>query len=327
MRAGIRLGLSMLAMFACAAAVTCCSGADASPEATEDGTTIPPAPGTSDPAPPPPAPVPPGLNLDAGGPEAASPAGPAPRTMWAVDDTNRLVRFTPEQPGKVTTLALSGLAPGERVLAVDVRPADGKLYALATTSRLYLIDSTSGVAKAVGAKAFAPALAGAAFGFDVNPVADKLRVHSDSEQNLRVDPTMGTATNDVGLAFAVGDPNEGQSPNLIATAYTNSVSPAPTATVLYAIDSTRNLLTKLTTPNDGKVTTIGALGVDITDVGGFDIFGGASGTGATKPVEAYAVLMTGGKSGLYAIDLATGTATLKGLIGHPTAVHGLAIQP
>lgn len=109
------------------------------------------------------------------------------------------------------------------------------------------------------------------YGFDVNPVADKIRVHSDTDQNLRLDPTTGTAVVDGTLAFAAGDKNEGQSPNLIATAYTNSVSPAPTATTLYALDSTRNLLTKLATPNDGKVTTVGALGVDPSDVAGFEL--------------------------------------------------------
>jgi len=326
MRQGIRLGLGALATFLCAAAVTCCSGADTGAAGDETNDPIPPAP--SDPAPPPPAsPIPPGLQLDSGAADAAPPIAPAARRMWAIDETNQLVRFTAADPGKVTTLTLSGLAAGERVVGIDFRPADGKLYALGTTNRLYLVDEASGVAKAVGAAGFAPALAGGAFGFDVNPVADKIRVHSDTDQNLRLDPTMGTATTDGVLAFAPGDPNQGQSPNLVATAYTNSVRPAPAATVLYAIDSTRNLLTKLATPNDGKVTTVGPLGVDITDVAGFDIWGGASGNGATSPLMAYAVLMSGGKSGLYTIDLANGTATLEGAIGHPGALHGLAIEP
>ena len=328
MRESIGLGSSVLAV-ACAVVLTCCVAKVNGDGAGNGGE---PGPGRSETTPDPAAPdgAPPPFQLDGGGadPAPTPPAGPASRTMWAIDDANRMVRFTADDPSKVTSMAISGLALGERLQAIDVRPADGKIYGLGTSSRLYVIAGTSGAATAVGAKTFAPALSGNAFGFDVNPVADRLRVHSDVEQNLRLDPTMGTATTDAALAFAPGDVNQGQSPHLVATAYTNSVSPAPSVTVLYAIDSTRNLLTKLATPNDGKITTVGALGISITSVAGFDIFGGTSANGASTPLEAYAVLTpTGGKSGLYTIDLAKGTATLKGVIGSPTPLHGLAIQP
>jgi hypothetical protein len=332
----IRLELAALLGTAAVAAVLCgigCSSSDDGGAARDDDPTQanngaqPPSATPAPPPTPPGSPLPPDLQLEGG-----APPGPAPdpgfRTMWAVDDAGRLVRFTSAEPGKVTTLPLTGLATGERLLAIDFRPSDGKMYGLGSTSRLYVIDKT-GAAKAIGAaKAFA--LEGTAFGFDVNPVVDKIRVHSDTDQNLRLDPTMGTATKDAPLAFALKDPNEGQSPNLVATAYTNSVSPAPTATMLYSIDSTRNLLTRLAAPNDGKVTTVGSLGVDVTEVAGFDIWGGASGaTGsATKPLTAYATLMVSEKTtGLYTIDLATGAAKLVAAVGHPTRIHGLAIEP
>ena len=66
-----------------------------------------------------------------------------------------------------------------------------------------------GVATAIGASPFAPALAGIAFALAANPVADQLRVQSDYDQNLRLDPATGGAVNDGMLAFAKGDVNEG----------------------------------------------------------------------------------------------------------------------
>ena len=46
---------------------------------------------------------------------------------------------------------ISGMQPGEALLAIDFRPATGQLYGLGSTSRLYTIDSTSGAATAIGA--------------------------------------------------------------------------------------------------------------------------------------------------------------------------------
>jgi len=331
MRVG--LGLGVLATLACVAGGFGCGSNGADAAMAGDGASV--ADPSSPPAPPPPAPpspLPSQLQLDGGGgasddAAALAPVDPGFRTMWAVDDANRLVRFTSTAPADVTMLAVTGLPVGERLLGVDFRPADGKLYALGATSRLYLVDRDKGVATAVGTKSFAPALAGSAFGFAVNPVADKLRVQSDYDQNLRLDPATGAATSDAMLAFAAGDPNQFQSPNLVASAYTNSVSGAPSDTVLFALDSTRDLLTKLVTPNDGQVTTIGSLGVDITDVAGFDIWGGSSAAGS-RPLQAFAVLMTDAPtSSLYTIDLDSGVATLVGAIGSKGALHGLAIEP
>jgi hypothetical protein len=134
----------------------------------------------------------------------------------------------------------------------------------------------------------------------------------------------GSVMNDGLLAFAKGDVNEGQSPNLVASAYTNSVSPAPSATVLFAIDATRNLLTTHADPNDGQVTTVGDLGVDASDVAGFDIWGGSPGL----PMQAYALLMTDPTTtGLYTTDLGSGAATLLDAVGTNTALRGLAVEP
>jgi hypothetical protein len=339
---GVRVGLAVAAIAACVAGSIACSSASADGADGQSGAGAPSSAAPAGPAAPfpPPSPLPDGFNLDGGAafdgnpaafdsgipsnPADDPPVDPTIRTMWAVDGANQLVRFTADAPGTVTARALTGLAPGERVMGIDIRPADGKLYAIGSTSRLYVVDRKTGVATAVGAMPFAPALAGIAFALAVNPVADKLRVQSDYDQNLRLDPVTGGAMNDGMLAFAKGDVNERQSPNLVASAYTNSVSPAPSATVLFAIDSTRNLLTRFADPNDGQVTTVGDLGVDTSDVAGFDICGGSKGL----PMQAYALLMTDPTTtGLYTIDLGSGAATLLGAVGTSTALRGLAVEP
>ena len=91
----------------------------------------------------------------------------------------------------------------------------GSSTGLGSTSRLYTIDLTSGVATQVGASPFAAALSGTNFGFDFNPVVDRVRVVSDADQNLRLNPNNGAlAATDTALAYAVGDANAGANPNM-----------------------------------------------------------------------------------------------------------------
>jgi len=240
--------------------------------------------------------------------------------VWGVDEGGRLVSFRVNEPGTVSNKPITGLAAGEKILNIDFRPANAGMYGLGSTSRVYTINSTTGLATVVGdGTAFTPAVSGQAHGFDFNPVADKIRVHTDVDQNLRLDPITGKVTMlDGVLTFGAADVNFGQSPNVIGTAYTNSVTPAPATTILYGIDSTRNLLVRLPTPNDGTVETVGALGVDVDHVGGFDI--GRLGT-------AYAALTVGPEVALYTIDLATGAATKLGGIGYPTGLTSIAVEP
>jgi hypothetical protein len=245
---------------------------------------------------------------------------------WVVDDENHLVKFPLGAPGLVTTTAINGLVDGEKIVGLDIRPADGKIYALGTTSRVYTIDRKTAQATAVSKQPFTPALAGQGWGMDFNPVVDKIRVVTEFDQNLRLDPTSGSvvmSTADGMLTFAAGDPNEGQSPALVGAAYTNSVTPAPTATTLYGIDATRDLLVKLPAPNDGKVMTVGTLDVIIADdTLGFDI----RGTEATK-LEAYLAMRVGAKNNLYRIDLETAKTTLVAAIGVEVPIHGMTIDP
>jgi hypothetical protein len=76
-------------------------------------------------------------------------------------------------------------------------------------------------------------------------------------------------------------------------------------------------------PNTGQLTTFASLGVDITNVAGFDIE--TSGTTETG----FAALNTSrrGPSGFYTVNVATGAATLVGPIRGARQVRGLAVAP
>lgn len=240
--------------------------------------------------------------------------------VWGTDQDGRLVSFRVNAPDKVSVKLIMAVPVGEKILNVTFRPSNKALYGLGNGSHVYTIDTATGVATVVGdGKPFTPALMGQADGFDFNPVADKLRVHTDVDQDLRLDPTTGKVAGvDAMLAFAPTDRNVGQSPNLVGTGYTNSVSPAPATTMLYAIDSTRNLLTRLPNPNDGLVETVGDLGVDVDQSAGFDI--------SSKGVP-YAALRVGNETALYTVDLASGAATKMKAIDYPLAITSIAVEP
>jgi len=233
-------------------------------------------------------------------------------TIYGVTATNQLVSFNSATPGTLATIgAISGLQPGENVLGIDFRPATGQLYALGSASRLYRINTATGAATQVGT-AGAFTLSGTDFGFDFNPTVDRIRVVSNSGQNLRLNPNDGT------LAATDGTLNPG-TPNVTAAAYTNSFAGA-TATTLYDIDSGSDTLYIQNPPNGGTLVPVGALGVNVTDSNGFDIAAGSN--------NALAALQVNGEttSKLFSINLSTGAASFVGPVGAATALRGFAIR-
>lgn len=230
-------------------------------------------------------------------------------TVYGVNTSNQLVRFDSATPGMVSApIAITGLQAGENILGIDFRPANGGLYALGSASRLYVINKTTGTAMQVGA-AGAFTLNGSDFGFDFNPTVDRIRVVSNTGQNLRLHPDTG------GLAATDGPLNPG-TPNVNAAAYTNNFAGA-TSTTLYVIDTTLDALYTQNPPNAGTLNLVGLLGVDASNVNGFDIapFGGL----------AYASLTVSGTSRLYTINLGTSLATQVGAIGGGNTLRGLAV--
>lgn len=229
--------------------------------------------------------------------------------IFLTNTQNQLLNIDSASPGTISaTVSITGLQLGENILGIDFRPANGILYGLGSSSRLYSINTQTGAASQVGASG-AFALSGSSFGFDFNPVPDRIRVVSNTGQNLRLNPNDGT------LAATDASLNPG-TPNVSGAAYTNSFAGAATTT-LYVIDSTTDQLYIQSPPNNGTLTSVGALGFDVTQSISFDIaFPGNIG---------YAALQVGtGNSSLYTINLSTGAATLVGGIGSGQSITGLA---
>lgn len=228
---------------------------------------------------------------------------PTQPVAYTTDAANNLV-IVNLTAGTTVTKQISGIATGENILGIDMRPATGQLYALGSTSIIYTINMSSGAATAVGTQ-FSTLLNGTSFGFDFNPTVDRIRVVSNTGQNLRVHPTLG------GVAFVDGSLNPG-TPAISAAAYSNNI-PAASTTTLFDLDATR--LYKQDPPNAGTLVEAGTLGVTADANNGFDI-GGTSGTG-------YAILTVGGASKLYTINLTTGAATA--VADMPSGSRSLAI--
>ena len=210
---------------------------------------------------------------------------------YAASEDNMLYRFDPTSP-EMNPVAFDGLMTGETVVGLDFRPANGQLYAITSASRIMTVNTANGQLAAVGS-ALTPMLMGTSFGFDFNPTVDRIRLVSNTGQNLRLHPDLGT------VVAVDGNLNPG-SPMVNGAAYTNSIANA-TTTVLFVLDSETNMLYRQDPPNDGGLVAIGDLGVDFTSDNGFDIGGNSN--------MAYALLEVGSSTGVYAIDLTTGTAT------------------
>ncbi len=256
--------------------------------------------------------------------EAVGP--PRAETVYAVTDRAELIRFNAGQPQRLEQrLPLLGLERGDHLVGIDYRVARGVLYALSAQGRLYTIDTTTARLSPVG-NAPPVALIGTRFGVDFNPVADRLRVVSDSGQNLRLHPDTGAlAANDPPLSRADGV--AGVVLRTAGAAYTYNKT-NDKLTTNYAIDLGAGALLMqgsaegaqpVVSPNTGQVRVVGPLGTGALDDAAFDI--------ADTNNVALAALRSGGRTRLHLVDLVSGRATRLGTVGDGRALWGMAIAP
>lgn len=231
----------------------------------------------------------------------------APVAAYAVTSTNALFSVSRRSPGQASApLGIAGMQPGETVVGMDVRPATGQLFALGSTSRIYVLTPATAQATLVGQLA---AELGTVVGFDVNPTVDRIRVVTSTGRNLRVNPNTGAIGNEDTALSSSG---------VSGAAYTNSQVGA-TSTTLYDLNTAADTLVVQNPPNAGTLTRVGALGIDASDRNGFDI--------AADGAAVAALQVGSASSSLYCVDLGTGRATLAGRIGSGVVVTALAVAP
>jgi hypothetical protein len=231
---------------------------------------------------------------------------PTEAVAYAVDNSNNLQIFNPNSPMPVSK-TIAGLQSGENILGIDFRPLNGQLYALGSSSRIYTINLGTGAATAVGTSPFATLLSGTDFGFDFNPSVDKIRVVSNTGQNLRLDPVTGGIT-------AVDTTINPAGAMISAAAYTNNFA-GTTATTLFVIDHNTDKLYQQNPPNNGTLVETGSLGINLTNANGFDI--------GSMSQKAYLMASVGSSTKIYTVNTTTGAAT--SLADYPNTVKAFAV--
>jgi hypothetical protein len=234
------------------------------------------------------------------------------RVVGLTDD-GHLVSFKAHSPKRTRDLGVvTGLSGSDTALVgIDFRVQDGKLYGVGNGGGVYTIDTTT--AQATFVNALTVPLSGTFFGVDFNPAADRLRIVSDTGQNLahNVNSLGVTAANGV-LTFTVPPAAPVPASGITAAAYTNNDLNQPaTATTLFDLDLMQKQVVIQSPPGAGILVPTGMLGVDAGSDAGFDIYSQLS-SGVTVANFPFATLMTGGKYRFYFINLTTGDATFLG---------------
>ena len=240
----------------------------------------------------------------------------------------RLVCFNEFSPGEARTIGfVSGLMTDTLLVGIDFRVQDRKLYGVGNAGGVYLLDTSNGAATLVNR--LSVALNGTSFGIDFNPVADRLRIVSNTGQNLRHNVNAGGVTlTDAPLNYAPGTPLNSIGPTatgVVGVGYTNNDLDALTSTTLYALDSNLDQIALQSPPNNGSLAAIGKLTVDTGAAAGFDIYSIIR-NGVSVDVQALATLSAAdGSTALYSVKLPTGKATLRGSFSNTLKVIDIAI--
>jgi Domain of unknown function (DUF4394) len=232
---------------------------------------------------------------------------------------NRLVQFRAGFPQKMKEIgSVYGLmSPDTSLVGIDYRVQDGRLYGVANGGGVYTIDTQN--AQATFVNSLTVPLSGSFFGVDFNPAADRLRIISDTGQNLAHNVNAGgvTALN-ANLTYTAPP----TTPTVAAlgvtgAAYTNNDLNQPsTATTLFDIDTTMDQVVIQSPPGNGILVATGKLGFDADAHAGFDIYSRLV-SGVTTQNRAFATLAVNKTYGFYQISLLTGAATFLGNFDEP----------
>lgn len=221
-------------------------------------------------------------------------------TLVGLTADNTLVKIDTATMAASAPMAISG---ADKIVGIDQRPADGKLYGLTAAGQLVVIDHMSGAATA-GSMLSEKVALGPRPVVDFNPVADRLRVIAADGVSLRINVDTGATLIDKPLNYDAADASAAKKPAVAAGAYTNSMKGAK-GTELFHVDGGNGALVLQNPPNDGVLKTRGMVGVTAPADVVVDIANDGEGKNT-------AYLVAG--DALYTVDLASGKATQVGMI-------------
>ncbi len=247
-----------------------------------------------------------GFSLLAGAAEAA--------TITALTSDDRLISIDTATYKASPAVKVSGIEG--RLLGIDVRPKDKKLYGITDSDVIYTIDPRTGMASRVAKLSIAFAHGGRAV-VDFNPQADRLRLLGSSGISYRVNVETGAVILDGMLKYGANDPSAGRQPFVTAGAYTNSMADAK-GTELIDLDTAADTLVLQSPPNDGVLQTRGRVGADLDSSAAFDIL-------LDEKDDNIGFVLS--KGVLHTIDLDSGRLTRKGAVSGLPAVIDIAVWP
>lgn len=236
-------------------------------------------------------------------------------TVIGLTEDGRLVRFRADSPRRARDIStITGLSGSDSSLVgVDFRVQDGKLYGVGNGGGVYAINPATAGAQLVNTLTIP--LRGTVFGVDFNPAADRLRIVSDTGQNLAHNVNAGGVTvENASLTYTAPPATPVPAMGVTGAAYTNNdVAPAgaPTATTLFDVDTTLDQIVIQSPPGNGILVATGKLGFDAGPSAGLDIYSHVA-NGVTVANSAFATLSVNGRYSLYRVSLTTGRATLIG---------------
>jgi hypothetical protein len=183
--------------------------------------------------------------------------------VYALNDHNTLYRLDVRKPGTIIdSIKLETLDPNEKIIGLDSRPTTGEIFAISNIGTVYSVNTTGYRVKRpiyIAYKQDIEADLNTTIGFDIDPVRDRMRVVTAKGENV--------------LLRLEDGQREGKgvsTPNVGAVAYSNN-HPGATSTTLFGLDSHADKLVKYENPEAGSITTVGDFGIDVEEVGGFDI--------------------------------------------------------
>jgi hypothetical protein len=243
-----------------------------------------------------------GDRLNSGGPLGGGPQ----LSVIGLTAEQQLVTFRECFPGRMKRIGqVHGLnSPDTALVGIDFRVQDGRLYGVGNGGGIYTIDTETAAATRVSQ--LTTPLDGTFFGVDFNPAADRLRIISDSGQNLRHNVNAGGMTLVDGLLnYMAGTTATG----LTGAAYTNNDLDQTTGTTLFDIDTVLNQVAIQSPPNAGALVATGQLTVDPNTPVGFDLYTDLKHSVAQSN-RGFASLAVSGVIGFYRVNVLTGRAIL-----------------